>query len=248
MRVRDPRLLVVLSAAMLGAAIALPLGVIASHQFTDVLNTNSFHGDIDAIADAGITTGCGGGKYCPKDFVTREQMAAFLNRLGALGPGKTPVVNATKVDGFDAASINRFAYGQDTGTTALTWPARLVYGSVTITAPASGYVLVNTSVTIFSNTCAADCTVVEYVRHVEGDDLSIASQAYVGSRYVTLSTTTVFDVAPGPNTFRIELAREEFAEDLYGYWAQITAQFSPFAEGTILRAQAPTKPAADMAP
>ena len=89
------------------AAIAFPLGVLASHQFVDVPNSNPFHNDIDAIADAGVTLGCGGGKYCPSDFVTREQMAAFMNRLGALQAGKTPVVNATKVDGLDSTQFAR---------------------------------------------------------------------------------------------------------------------------------------------
>ena len=46
----------------------------------------------------------GGGNYCPKDYVTREQMAAFMNRLGALQAGKTPVVNADKVDGFQGST------------------------------------------------------------------------------------------------------------------------------------------------
>jgi hypothetical protein len=107
MRVRDPRLLVLASAALLGAAIAFPLGVIASHQFTDVPTSSTFHADIDAIRDAGITTGCGPNVYCPKDFVTREQMAAFLNRLGALQAGKTPVVNADKVDGLNSTQFAR---------------------------------------------------------------------------------------------------------------------------------------------
>jgi hypothetical protein len=88
-------------AILVTVAIAFPLGVIASHQFTDVPNTNTFHADIDALRDAGVTTGCAPSLYCPKDFVTREQMAAFLNRLGALQAGKTPVVNADKVDGKD---------------------------------------------------------------------------------------------------------------------------------------------------
>jgi len=90
-----------LAAAALAAAIAFPLGAIASHQFTDVPTSNAFHADIDAIRDAGVTAGCSPTKYCPKDFVTREEMAAFLNRLGALGSGKAPVVNADKVDGKD---------------------------------------------------------------------------------------------------------------------------------------------------
>jgi hypothetical protein len=95
----------VLVALILGAALAFPLGVVASHQFSDVPNSNPYHADIDALADSGVTTGCGGGKYCPADFVTREQMAAFMNRLGALGAGKTPVVNAAKLDGLDSTDL-----------------------------------------------------------------------------------------------------------------------------------------------
>ena len=91
--------------ACLAAAIAFPLGVIASHQFTDVPNTSTYHADIDAIRDAGITTGCAPNLYCPKDFVTREQMAAFLNRLGALQAGKPPVVNAAELDGLDSTAF-----------------------------------------------------------------------------------------------------------------------------------------------
>ena len=90
-RPRRPILLAILVTAVL----AFPMGIVlASHQFSDVPNTNPFHNDIDALVDSGVTAGCGGGKYCPKSAVTREQMAAFLNRLGALAPGKTPVVNA----------------------------------------------------------------------------------------------------------------------------------------------------------
>ena len=126
MRLRDPRLLLLISAAMLGAAIAFPLGVIASHQFTDVPTSSTYHNDIDAIRDAGITTGCAVGKYCPKDFVTREQMAAFMNRLGALQAGKTPVVNADKVDGEDEVLgagdivIRQLGDWQDNGNSGVT--------------------------------------------------------------------------------------------------------------------------------
>jgi len=90
---------------------ALPLGALASHNFADVLDSNMFHADIDALADSGVTTGCGGGNYCPSAFVTREQMAAFMNRLGALAPGKVPVVNAATavdsdtLDGLDSADF-----------------------------------------------------------------------------------------------------------------------------------------------
>lgn len=35
---------------------------------------------IERLAISGITAGCGNGKYCPKDPVTRAQMAVFLER------------------------------------------------------------------------------------------------------------------------------------------------------------------------
>jgi hypothetical protein len=97
----------VVIALMLGAALAFAGGVVASHFFSDVPDSNQFHTDIDALADSGVTAGCGGGNYCPSAFVTREQMAAFLNRLGALGAGKTPVVNADRLDGKDSTQFLR---------------------------------------------------------------------------------------------------------------------------------------------
>ena len=57
--------------------------------FSDVPATHPFRGDIDALATAGITGGCGGGRFCPSAPVTRGQMAAFLQR--ALGLAALPV-------------------------------------------------------------------------------------------------------------------------------------------------------------
>jgi len=119
------------------ALAAFPLGVLASHQFADVPNSNPFHNDIDAIADAGVTTGCGGGNYCPSQAVTREQMAAFMNRLGALGPGKVPVVNATKLDGLDSTAF--LQSGDVVMNNVGTWIASSA--SVTVSAGASGAIL-----------------------------------------------------------------------------------------------------------
>ena len=96
--------------AMVFALAAFPLGTAAIHQFSDVPDSNIFHNDISAIADVGVTTGCAAGLYCPSAYVTREQMAAFMNRLGALASDKTPVVNATTVDRYNANEMNRLAY------------------------------------------------------------------------------------------------------------------------------------------
>jgi hypothetical protein len=55
----------------------------ATASFSDVQTTNTFFQHIEAIKSAGVTNGCGSGNFCPNDYVTRGQMAAFLAR--ALG-------------------------------------------------------------------------------------------------------------------------------------------------------------------
>jgi hypothetical protein len=52
----------------------------ATNTFGDVLTTDPFFREIEAMVAAGITGGCGGGLYCPDDTLTRAQMAAFLAR------------------------------------------------------------------------------------------------------------------------------------------------------------------------
>jgi len=57
--------------------------------FPDVACPSTFANWIEALADEGITGGCGGGLYCPTNPVTRQQMAVFL--LKALhGSGYVP--------------------------------------------------------------------------------------------------------------------------------------------------------------
>ena len=58
---------------------ALGLGDPGTDAFTD--DDGSLHeGAIDAIAGAGVTYGCGTGRYCPDQPVTRAEMASFLVR------------------------------------------------------------------------------------------------------------------------------------------------------------------------
>ena len=52
----------------------------AAPRFEDV-PADSVHAEaIAAIAEAGITRGCGGARFCPDEAVTRAQMASFLVR------------------------------------------------------------------------------------------------------------------------------------------------------------------------
>jgi hypothetical protein len=63
--------------------------------------------DIEAIAAAGITAGCGASQFCPRDPVTREQMATFLTRALNLPP--TNVSPFTDSAGPHQDHINRLA-------------------------------------------------------------------------------------------------------------------------------------------
>ena len=65
---------------------ALQLPASSVDQFTDD-NGNVHEANINALAAAGVTTGCETGRYCPNDSVTRAQMASFLDRaLNLLDP------------------------------------------------------------------------------------------------------------------------------------------------------------------
>jgi len=52
--------------------------------FNDVVLNHWSAGWIEQLAAEGITSGCGNNNYCPKDAVTRDQMAVFLVRTFGL--------------------------------------------------------------------------------------------------------------------------------------------------------------------
>jgi len=56
------------------------LANIFSPTFSDVPADYWAHSFIEALADSGITAGCGNDNYCPLSPVTRAQMAVFLER------------------------------------------------------------------------------------------------------------------------------------------------------------------------
>lgn len=51
---------------------------LGGQMFADVPPGHPFKSWIEQLAVEGVTTGCGGGNYCPNSAVTREQMAVFL--------------------------------------------------------------------------------------------------------------------------------------------------------------------------
>jgi hypothetical protein len=108
--------------------VVIPAAAWAGHQFTDVPNSNTFHGDIDWMSDNGVTKGCNpptNNQYCPDDFVTREQMAAFMHRLETEGV-------FLPVDGKDSAAFEQFGGTIPSGTTLTgNWYAAPSNGNVT---------------------------------------------------------------------------------------------------------------------
>jgi hypothetical protein len=58
-------------------------------DFLDVPRAHVFHRFVERVFRRGVTSGCGGGNYCPDAAVTREQMAVFLLRARE-GPSYVP--------------------------------------------------------------------------------------------------------------------------------------------------------------
>lgn len=139
---RGPRRRLMVAAVVI-TLVAAPAVVFASH-FTDVETDNIFYDNINNIAGAGITSGCAATLYCPSQPVTREQMAAFLNRTGPrmsisyfahpLGntPGQQPahnaVVSSTPVEAIGSeALLIRATFYTITYAGSGTYPCEVLY-------------------------------------------------------------------------------------------------------------------------
>ena len=67
---------VLVAASFVGGSLAW-----ANSEFSDVPADHPFHDEVAWLADAGISTGYGDGTFRPGDTVTRQGMAAFMQRL-----------------------------------------------------------------------------------------------------------------------------------------------------------------------
>lgn len=105
-----------LAALVVAVALAIPATVLASHQFSDVPTSNPFHGAISTLVGSGITSGCGSGRYCPKDAVNREQMAAFMTRGGGRATADGGAVTFADAADFYVSTVSITAGGVGGGT------------------------------------------------------------------------------------------------------------------------------------
>jgi len=84
-----------------------PPDVGASTGFNDVSTSYWAAAWIKQLAADGITSGCGGGNYCPEELVTRAQMAVFLLRARHGAVYTPPAVGSST--GFNDVSISYWA-------------------------------------------------------------------------------------------------------------------------------------------
>jgi hypothetical protein len=114
--------LTVAAAMVLGAALTALAALGPGGTFADD-NGNMHEPNIEAIAAAGITTGCSvtPALFCPSQPVTRGQMAAFLTRALGLGPADRDYFGDDTGSIFEDP-INRLATaGITTGCSATTF-------------------------------------------------------------------------------------------------------------------------------
>lgn len=170
--------------------------VIAAHSFTDVPDTNTFHEDIDWLADNRVTIGCNppeNTEFCPEENVTREQMSAFMHRLartmGAVGDQVTDDSDLVPVDATSFTELARVeVVPQD---------------EVNVTLNAHAHVLVETgadvafNVIIASDSCEGD--VVGAAGWTTPDEAATQTNtiSVTGSDQVTENTTYVLCAAKG---------------------------------------------------
>ena len=196
------------------AALAFPLGALANHQFSDVPTSASYHDDVDKLVDAGITDGCGGGKYCPLSPVTRAQMAQFLTRgLGSVAHSNTEL--ATTVVAADLI--------QDVA-------------AVTIDVPSVGgtqFVHVQGEVAVYGADVECPCqfsSSVSETSETAGPNPQLDQMTIAGYNQRSFAASHVFSAAPGTHTYFFNLNTDSGST-----WTvtnvSLTATTYPFSSG-----------------
>jgi hypothetical protein len=216
---KAPRRAPIVLSALLSVLVA-PL-VLGAHQFTDVPDGHTFHGNVSNLYNARITGGCGDGQYCPDEPVTRGQMAAFLNRgLGRAASRQQQLV----VDGsgtYNMAELSIEASDLPGGTGFI-----VVMATGSIRVDGDGYCPCTFGV-------SPEPTNSLYMYTSLPD---IDSPPFANWKLASVSTTGVVPVASGEvHTFRvaISLNTTTTSTDDIVLSAQLSAFYVPFgAEGT----------------
>jgi hypothetical protein len=215
----------VLAAVILVVVLAIPGVALASHQFPDVTNANPFHDDISAIALAGITTGCGGGNFCPTGVLTRQQEAAFIHRASG------------RVGADDAFGL-AVAPGVDVNVAALTITTGLPGGTI---GGANGFLKIDGTVSLYETVadgcdCFASINVV-----VDGVQDSAETFVYLDNNpSYQLSVGAISASVPvtsGTKTVQL-VVNEYIGTETLAAYSSLTALYVPFgSSGTDIQSE-----------
>jgi S-layer homology domain len=208
---------IALSVVALASLLAVPIGVFASHSFTDVPNSNTFHTQIGRVKGAGITAGCTATTYCPDANVTRGQMAAFLARTGGRAAKAQAATSLPSGSSGVLLTSVTIKPGDVTGGTA----------NIQIDAAITGYT---------ETVTGCPCTAYYYVT-VNGGLVgtiyhftTIATANYVGSIGVDSTSIATLAAVPTGVTATIGLyGSREFGTPAIGIYADLVASYVPFA-------------------
>jgi hypothetical protein len=231
-----------LGVVAVAALLAVPIGVFASHSFTDVPDSNTFHSQIGRVKGAAITTGCTATTYCPDANVTRGQMAAFLARTGGrissdgMAEFGGPVLSTSEFAPTVLATVTIKA-GDVTGGYAV---VQLV-GSMTAYASSAtglpsyavGYIRQAGTTDPLTSIGAAQ------IDQLAGGVFGIATASFVGSVAVQTGVTRTYEV----------VAWRQFGTGTLNGIGALSAVYVPFTgDGTNALPAAAPKPAPDGGP
>lgn len=231
-------------AVAMGALIITPLAVGAADRFGDVSDSNIFHDDIQWLVDSGVTRGCNPAsdedpaadpRFCPRESVTREQMAAFLKRLA-----ENQVVDAAELAGRAPAAYRTVVGGESCDqVTASACPNSGTLFSLNLRAPSGGLVKLDYSMSLQS-TNTGDSVVHAWINSDDACNwrlvpLDALRGSFNVSYYPDLdepdfhatSGTTTVSVPPGTTTFSLCA----MAIDLEVAYASLGAVWSPEGGG-----------------
>ncbi len=98
---RRSRVVVLVLSFALVSMLAATVGALAADRFSDVAADHQFRDEIGWMADSGISEGFDDGTFRPTNAVTRQAMAAFMQRLAGHDPDVEPIVHAASLDGYE---------------------------------------------------------------------------------------------------------------------------------------------------
>ncbi len=142
----------------------------------------------------------------------------------------TNATNANTVGGYAPSGLTRVALMSTSNTTALSISEQTYGGTLSITAPAAGFVLVNGSYTLLNSGCTAGCDALGRIRHIQDSTYSKTGELDVTNNvYSQGSMSYVFPVNAGVNTFDLRLSRFNGTTGaIDGWFGEMNAIYSPF--------------------